>query len=447
MPPSFSSSSSSDRSFVLATGFGTTAAMWTVGYVCRLPAVMSPSATVLALMLAALLAGGFVAGRLTGAGFLAGAATGALSSILNLLILGSLLGGSSAGRIVPGALWWVPGSILTGILVAGLAALAGTRTAPPPATAPDWTAGFAKVAAATTLLLLAVGGLVTSADAGLSVVDWPRSYGYNMFLYPLSRMTGGIYYEHAHRLFGSLVGLTTLVLAAHLHAVEGRRFVKRLSLLAVALVIAQGVLGGLRVTGKFTLAASPEATEPNIYLAVVHGVLAQVFFGVLVSIAVFTSRAWKSTPAGTAEAAGPDRTLSVILAGFLLVQLALGAALRHLNSALLVHAGLGVGILPLAVFCGTRALDPAYRGSALRFHGWLLIQLAFAQVALGFAALVATRLLPQEPVPGGLSLVVATAHQVTGAALLGSAVAFTLWNHRFRAPAHAGVRPAGVSVT
>ena len=64
-----------------------------------------------------------------------------------------------------------------------------------------------------TLFLLIAGGLVTSAREGLAVVDWPNSFGYNMFLYPPSRMTGGIYYERAHRLFGSLVGLTVLVLA------------------------------------------------------------------------------------------------------------------------------------------------------------------------------------------------------------------------------------------
>ncbi len=408
-----------DRSFVLATGFGTTAAMWGVGYVCRLPSVLAPSGIVLALMLVCLSGGGLVAGRLTGGGFLAGAASGAVTSVLNLLVLGSLLGGSSAGRIVPSALWWLPGSILAGVVVAGLAAMAGSRASVPPEEPRDWTAAFAKVAAATTVLLLILGGVVTSKEAGLAVVDWPRSLGYNMFLYPLSRMTGGIYYEHAHRLFGSLVGLTTVVLAVHLHRVEGRRLVRRLSLVAAALVIVQGILGGLRVT------------EVNIYLAVAHAVLAQVFFCVLVSVAVLTSKTWKRAPAPTG-AGGADRTLCMILVAFLLAQLALGAALRHLDAALLVHGGLGIALLPLAVFCGTRALDPARNAPTLRASGWILIHLAIAQVGLGLGALVATRLLPQGPAPGPWSVTLATAHQGTGALLLASAVALTLWHHRLR---------------
>ena len=426
---------SPDRSFVLAMGFGTTAAMWGVGYVCRLPAVLAPSAVVLALMLACLLVGGFLAGRLTGGGFLAGAAAGGLSSVLNLLVLGSLLGGSSPDRIVPSALWWLPGSIATGVVVTALAAMAGSRSAVPPEGPRDWTAAFTKVAAATTMLLLVVGGLVTSKEAGLAVVDWPRSYGYNMFLYPLSLMTGGIYYEHAHRLFGSLVGLTTVVLAIHLHRIEGRRPVKRLSLVAAILVIVQGILGGLRVT------------EISIFLAVAHAVLAQVFFCVLASIAVITSKTWKSAPAAPMGAGGADRTICMILVGLLLVQLALGAALRHLDAALVVHSALGVALLPLAVFCGTRALDPAQEGSTLRTNGWVLIHLAIAQVVLGLGALVATRLLPQGPAPEGWSVTLATAHQGTGALLLASAVAVTLWNHRLRTPSPAGVSRPTVSVT
>ena len=75
------------------------------------------------------------------------------------------------------------------------------------------------------------------------MADWPTSYGYNMFLYPFSRMTGGIYYEHAHRLLGALVGLTTLSLAVHLAMVETRPFVKRMGAAAVVLVVVQGILG------------------------------------------------------------------------------------------------------------------------------------------------------------------------------------------------------------
>ena len=95
---------------------------------------------------------------------------------------------------------------------------------------------------------------MTSAEAGLAVADWPTSFGYNMFLYPFSRMTGGIYYEHAHRLLGALVGLTTLVLALFLQRVETRRWVRRLGWAALLMVVVQGVLGGLRVAQFIALA-------------------------------------------------------------------------------------------------------------------------------------------------------------------------------------------------
>ncbi len=436
-----SSFASPDRSYVLATGFGTTAAMWGAGYVCRLPGVMAPSSLLLALMLACLLGGGFLAGRLTGEGLRAGTSTGALSSVLNLLVLGSLLGGSHPNEIVPSALGWLPGSILAGIVLSGLGAALGSRSLAGPVERRDWTAAFAKVAAATTLLLLFVGGLVTSENAGLAVADWPRSYGYNMFLYPLSRMTGGIYYEHAHRLFGSLVGLTTVVLAVHLHRVEERRWVKRLSLLAVILVVVQGILGGLRVTGRFTLSESADATEPNVTLAVVHGVLAQVFFSVLVSVAVVTSKTWKRARSAPSPTVGTDRALAWTLVGVLLVQLVLGATLRHLDAALFVHAGLGIALLPFAVLCGTRALDPNPERAALRRSGWLLIALSFVQVTLGLATLVVTRVLPQGPGPGVSRVVLATAHQGMGALVLAGAAALALWNHRFRSPS---VAPSSV---
>lgn len=434
-----------DPSAVLPLGFGTTAALWGIGYVCRLPGVMAPSGLVLALMLGCLFCGGFVAGRRTGEGFRAGAAAGALSSVLNLLVLGSLLGGSRPSEVVPSALWWVPGSILAAVVVAGLGAMIGTRTGAPPEESPDWTAAFTKVAAATTLLLLFVGGLVTSEKAGLAVVDWPRSYGYNMFLYPLSRMTGGIYYEHAHRLFGSLVGLTTVVLAIQLHRLEERAWIRRLGIVAVVLVVAQGILGGLRVTGRFTLSSDASVTEPNIYLAVVHGVLAQVFFSLLVLLAVATSGAWKRARTASDPSAALDRGLAWVLVGTLFVQLVLGATLRHLDAAVYVHAGLGTLLLPFGMFCGTRAVSSGATRS-LRWSGFLLMGLVLTQFMLGLATLIATRVLEPGPAPTAWSVGLATAHQGTGALVLASALMLALWTQRLRLPVLRHATAPGMSV-
>lgn len=282
-----------DRAFILATGFGTSVAMWTIGYVCRIPPAVVPSWLLLLFLLATLLTGGWVAGRMSGQGLRAGLYTGLLASILNLLILGSLVTGQEPNRIVPTALLWVPGSILVGLGLGALGGAVGGRR--PIATRTDWTAAFALVAAAATYLLLVVGGIVTSQKAGLAVVDWPNSFGYSMFLYPLSRMSGGIYYEHAHRLFGSLVGLTTLVLAIHVQRGDQRIWLRRFAILAVVAVVIQGLLGGLRVTGRFTMSQSAAETAPNIALAIVHGVFAQIFFGMMVAIAVFTTPTWKNT--------------------------------------------------------------------------------------------------------------------------------------------------------
>src|SRR2546427_9045983 len=120
-----------------------------------------------------------------------------------------------------------------------------------------------------------LGGLVTNTGAALAVPDWPSTFGYNMVLFPWSRMVGGVFYEHSHRLMGALVGLLTLALGGALWREGGR--LRRLGLLAVAVVLAQGVLGGLRVV----------LLEDA--LAILHGSLAPAFFALLAAIALLTA--------------------------------------------------------------------------------------------------------------------------------------------------------------
>jgi len=285
---------------VVTVGFGTTVAMWAVGYFCRLPAILLPSPLVLVLLLGCLFGGGYVLGRASGSGWSIGAAAGLITGVLNLLILGSLLGGDDPNRVVPSALWWLPGSILVSAALAGVGAAVGSRQATTSAGRVNWLSAFAWVAVAATALLLAAGGLVTSAEAGLAVDDWPTSFGYNMFLYPLSKMTGGVYYEHAHRLLGALVGLTTVVLALMVQSTASPRWVRVWAWLAVPTVIVQGILGGIRVT------------ERNLALAMVHGVLAQIFFAGLVALAVFTSDRWSRETEPLRRATGAtDRKIRV----------------------------------------------------------------------------------------------------------------------------------------
>jgi cytochrome c oxidase assembly protein subunit 15 len=419
-----------DRSAVVPFGFAMAVSMWAVAYLLRLPTVMAPSWLLAAGMLAAVAVWGWLAGRRSGGGWLSGAAAGAVAAVLNMLILGSLLTGPDGGGLRPEAVWWVPGSILAIALLAGAcAALAGRSAAA--AEPAIWTAMFAKVAVAATFLLVVAGGLVTSNEAGLAVVDWPNTFGSNMFLYPLARMTGGIYYEHAHRLFGALVGLTTIALALRLWRREARGWLMRLAAAAVVLVVVQGILGGLRVTGSFTLSTAEADMAPSISLAIAHGVLGQVFLGLMVAIAVVTSRRWLSAPPAEPRASfGGDRSLQLWLVATLLVQLVLGAAQRHLAWGLIIHITLAAVVTMLAVIAGARAWGLYYGSWPVQRLGQALIGVVSVQVALGIAALAVTQGRAIVGSPTAAEVTLATAHQATGAALLALAVALALWTRR-----------------
>jgi cytochrome c oxidase assembly protein subunit 15 len=419
-----------DRSYVLAAGFAATVTMWAVAYVGRLPLVMASSGSLGLLMLAAVAAWGWYVGRWSGDGWLGGILVGGTAAILNLLILGSLLAAADGG-LRPSALWWVPGSIVGISVLAGVAAAVGSRSASTERRGPDWTAMFSKVAVAATFLLVVAGGLVTSQEAGLAVVDWPNTFGSNMFLYPLSRMTGGIYYEHAHRLFGALVGITTLALAVHLWRVDARAWVRRLALVAVIVVVIQGILGGLRVTGQFTLSTTPEDMAPSIGLAIVHGVLGQLFLALIVCLAVVTSRWWREAPpAEVRPIVVTDRSIQVGLVVVLAIQLVFGAVQRHVAQGLLIHITLATVVTVIAIAAGGRAWGLYHGVRPVQRLGQLLMGLVCVQVALGIAALAVTQGRAVVGSPTTIEVTIATAHQATGAALLAVSVMLAVWMSR-----------------
>ena len=423
-----------DGSYAVPLGFGMAVSMWAVAYICRLPAVMAPPWLVLTLLLAAVVWWGMSAGHWTGDGWGAGARAGLVAAILNMLILGSLLTSGASGAVAPSALLWAPGSMLAIAGLAAIAALVGSRQ-PNAGGGRNWTGLFAKVAMAATFLLVVAGGLVTSNEAGLAVVDWPNTFGYNMFLYPLSRMTGGVYYEHAHRLFGALVGLTTIALAIRLWRRDERGWVRRLATVAVGLVVVQGVLGGLRVTGGFTMSTSETDMAPSIALAVTHGVLGQVFLSVVVALVVVTTTAWLKAPAAEprASAAG-DRTLQACLVAALLVQLVLGAVQRHMAQGLIIHISLAAVVVMIAVVAGARAWGLYHGVQPVQRFGQLLMAGVAVQVTLGIAALAVTQGRAVVGAPSTLEVTIATAHQATGALLLALSVALMLWTRRLFKP-------------
>lgn len=420
-----------DRSSIVPLAFATAVSMWAVAYLFRLPAVMAPSWLLLAAMLGVIAVWGWIIGRRAAGGWRAGAAVGAAAAVINLLILGSLLSSADDGALLPSAVLWVPGSLLVSALVAAAFAAAAGARADAYGGPEAWTALFAKVTVAATFLLVVAGGLVTSHEAGLAVVDWPNTFGTNMFLYPLARMTGGIYYEHAHRLFGALVGLTTIALAVRLWRRDPRPWLRWLAAAAVVLVIVQGVLGGLRVTGGFTLSVSEADMAPNIALAVVHGVLGQVFLCVVVAIAAATSLWWSAAPPAEPRATLPgDRSLQQWLVATLLVQLVLGAVQRHLAWGLIIHISLAAVVTMLAVIAGARAWGMYHGTWPVQQLGQAVIGVVSVQVALGIAALAVTQGRAIVGSPTALEVTIATAHQATGAALLALSVALALWTRR-----------------
>jgi hypothetical protein len=208
------------------------------------------------------------------------------------------------------------------------------------------------------------------------------------------------------------------------------------------MVVVQGVLGGLRVTGAFTLSTSAEALRPSLALALVHGVFAQVVFAALVALGVFTSRTWRRIERPARHpAAAAGRRLGGLLVGGILAQLVLGAVQRHFSELLVVHMVVGVAIVaPLAAHVGFRAWGVHREHPPLRRVGLALVGAVVVQVALGLGAYAASSDAGSDP--GGLELALTTAHQWFGAVLLGLAVKLQCWNYRFVAPPPHPVAPS-----
>jgi cytochrome c oxidase assembly protein subunit 15 len=187
---------------------------------------------------------------------------------------------------------------------------------------------FSKFLVACTVLLILAGSLVTSHDAGLSVPDWPTSYGWNMFTFPPSMWVANILYEHGHRLIASTVGLLTIIMAVWLWMADSRRWLRWFGVAALGSVIAQGLLGGLTVL--FFLPAA---------ISTAHAGLAEIFLGMTVAIAIFTSPGWIEGHVGPDLRVRPVEGTTVGLGGHM------GSPLRRLATAttILIYAQILVG--------------------------------------------------------------------------------------------------------
>ena len=278
---------------------------------------------------------------------------------------------------------------------------------------------FAVFVACATFFLIIAGANVTSHDAGLATSDWPLSNGQ---VFP--KMVGNLFWEHGHRMIATAVGVLTIILAICLQATERRSWVKRLGWIALLGVVAQGLLGGLTVKMNLPLAVSAA-----------HATLAQLFFLITVSLAVFTSRGWRTPESSLAEFSGPSiRSLGVVALVAILVQLVLGATLRHSatwdqdlpTSLLLAHLG---GALIVTLTLGFTIMNVLLRHRAEKYlanPAIIAAVLLFAQLALGLAAYVTRVRSPYDPQPLSPMVAVTVTHVACGALVFATTIVLTL---------------------
>jgi cytochrome c oxidase assembly protein subunit 15 len=298
---------------------------------------------------------------------------------------------------------------------------AGSCFIPHPSSFSAWPHRVAVITACATFPLLFIGGLVTSKGAGLAVPDWPTTFGYNMFLYPWSKMVGAVFYEHSHRLVASAVGLLTIFLAFTFWVKERRNWLRWLGVVALALVIVQGVLGGLRVVLL------------QHTLAIVHACFAQAFFALIVSLAIFTSPDWTEEPQATPITGGRLWRLCAITTGLIYVQAVFGAVLRHTGERLDAHLVFAVLVALHVVLIAIRIVrfhsdDRKLLYPALILGAFLLLQLMLGIVSY-FGKFTTILRLPHEAV-----VLLATTHLVIGALMLVATLLLTLRSFRHTAP-------------
>ncbi|MEE2906770.1 MAG: COX15/CtaA family protein [Planctomycetota bacterium] len=436
---------------ILTFSFGATTVMWMLCYLAMLQPGQVVGEALFVMVVLTLLAAGVLAGATTETateGAWRGGWVGLISAILNLLLVGSLIGGESQGGMAA----WFLGLFLGSMVVGVIGGLIGSKVRRPPGDtfSGNWLGAFAFVSACIVFLMIITGGIVTGFEAGLAVPDWPNSYGHNMLLYPLSEMVAdldsGIYYEHAHRLTGMYVGLTVITLCVMIWWGDRRAWVGVAGTIILLMVIFQGVLGGLRVTGRLTLSDDPALLSPNTAFGIVHGVFGQICFAGVVMLAAVMSNRWVRGPAATPSvSAGTDRFLGVLLLAALTLQLIIGATYRHLigemgvksEQAMMIltgHIFMAVLVTGLILLNGLRASSFHHEHPILKRIGIILLILVGLQLVLGVMATIAVMMRGEgEGVPA-LEVLATSIHQANGGLLLGGSTLLAFWYFRLLQP-------------
>ena len=292
---------------------------------------------------------------------------------------------------------------------------------------------FAILVACATFFLIIAGALVTSNDAGLATSDWPLSNGQ---VFP--KMVGNLFWEHGHRMVATTVGLLTIGLMIYVLAKEKRSWVRKLSVVALAGVIAQGLLGGLTVKLMLPLAASAA-----------HATLAQLFFCTTVSLAVFTSPSWiAAEPIEEEKGNVPVRYLCTAALVTIFLQLILGATLRHSatwdkqlpTELILAHVG---GAFAVTLILGGAGISVIrrYKGNGfLTRPATFALSLLVAQLCLGLAAYLVRTASPNDPQPLNPMIGVTVAHVACGALVFATTIVLTLRAYKVLPGSNAAVQ-------
>ena len=434
---------------LLAIGFGTTVAMWAVGYVGHMPLTDVPPLVFVSLMLVCLLAGGWTVGRKTPPGCRRRFGTGPDCRLAQFARPGQHPGQAQLRPTRTAGL--ALGARLLRRLP-GTRGCGGNRGNGPSCQLPSPTFGSGAGGKGNRLAPgFRLDGLPGNAvvdlhrrtrnrfSPGMAVPDWPNTYGSNMFLYPLAKMTGGVFYEHAHRLLGSLVGLTTLVLAILLTIHRRSTGAVVLIWIVGACVLLQGIAGGFRVTDNST------------HLAVVHGFFAHVILAGMIGVAVLLApRARMIARSRAGEIGGhaplPNETdvfLATLLVLAILGQTLLGTLVRQMDVGLMIHLSVAMFVAVLAIVVGVRmwGLYPhivVFARGGVAVMSVVILQLILGGISLVFRTPPAKASPSAEQLQAGadalcpaVHAILTTAHQTTAAVLLAIAALLAFWAWRW----------------
>ncbi len=299
---------------------------------------------------------------------------------------------------------------------------------------------FAILVACATFFLIIAGALVTSNDAGLATEDWPLSNGQ---FFPA--MVGNLFYEHGHRMIATTVGMLTIVLLIYILVKEKRQWVRRLGVIALLAVITQGLLGGLTV--KLLL---------PVWVSTAHATLAQIFFCITVSLAVFTSRSWTEARALTAEEKGtlPLRYLCTAALVTIFFQLIIGATLRHsatwdqhLPTELVLAHVAGAFVVVLALGKAALTVLRRYKGETfLTRPARIALTLLVVQLFLGLAAYLTRLASPGDPQPLNPMISITVAHVACGALVFVTTIVLTLRTYKVLPATSVATETSGAAI-